>query len=418
MTEYVILVGVVALAAIAGYRRFGGSLRSTVENEGTKVALLESTSPGDVPGGGGGTGTGTGTGFGSVPVPDDGTHCTGDTCTRPGFCFVAGTPIATPRGLRSIETIEAGDEVLSRDEASGRVVVEHVVRTFVTASASLVDVSVEEGAGHIETIRATPVHPFFAVGRGWVEAGQLAVGDALVGAGEMPLHVAAVEPLAARDTVYNFEVEQTHSYFAGAVAAWVHNVCGAGAMGVDNFSYGTTPVTPASVAAADATLVQQGYQFVGWHGTSTGAAESMVNGSAPRPTDYGDPLWDGFYVGATPEMASGYAADPNTGAPGKIIRIYVPGSGIQGNVYTYPNDINDAKTDLNLPEPIKQGIGPFVIAGNDGTGQTEIVLSPAVADGAVVIPSLHGVDGNGRLDPNGAESHGPTSPAHPPGAGL
>src|SRR4051812_13902411 len=175
LTEYIIVLGVVALAALAGYRRFGDSVRSTVEKEGTKVALLESTSPGDVPGAGG-------PGLGGAPIPDDGTNCKGGVCTGPGFCFVAGTPITTPRGMRPIETIEAGDEVLSRDEDTGRFVVEHVVRTFVTASAPLVAVSVEEGAGRIETIRATPVHPFFAVGRGWVEAAHLAVGDTLVGA--------------------------------------------------------------------------------------------------------------------------------------------------------------------------------------------------------------------------------------------
>jgi hypothetical protein len=80
-----------------------------------------------------------------------------------------------------------------------------------------------------ETIITTPNHPFRVIGRGWVEAGDLAVGDELqlLSGGSVTLEQAVATQLASPLTVYNFEVEGWHSYHVGSNAVLVHNAeCG------------------------------------------------------------------------------------------------------------------------------------------------------------------------------------------------
>src|SRR5260221_13477497 len=53
MVQYIILVGVVALIAVAGYRVFGRGSAATVSLLGERVTTLTSTNPGEGSGGGG-----------------------------------------------------------------------------------------------------------------------------------------------------------------------------------------------------------------------------------------------------------------------------------------------------------------------------------------------------------------------------
>jgi hypothetical protein len=134
-------------------------------------------------------------------------------------CFVAGTPVDTVDGSRPIEQVERGTLVLTRDEASGRIQYEPVLDVSVRADRAVVDVRLAEA----DTIRATPNHQFWTEDRGWVPAGELVPGEALFSARLGSLHVASVEPEGEGATVYNFEVQGTHTYFVGNASAWVHN---------------------------------------------------------------------------------------------------------------------------------------------------------------------------------------------------
>ncbi len=174
----------------------------------------------------GGTNTG-GTNTGGTKPPNS----TPPACTRSGGCpaqgqcFIAGTPVQTASGPMPIEQIHIGDEVLSKDEVTGESSFRPVAQVFARLSEALIDVHVTSPEGLDETIRSTPEHPYWSRERGWVAAGLLRTGERLVAAKGGELEVTEVVAIDAQAPVFNLEVDRTHTYFAGALGAWVHNVC-------------------------------------------------------------------------------------------------------------------------------------------------------------------------------------------------
>ena len=79
-----------------------------------------------------------------------------------------------------------------------------------------------------ETISATPNHPFYVDKLGWTLAKNLRAGDILVlSNGEfVVIEWIQHEILEAPVKVYNFEVEDFHTYFVGESSVLVHNECG------------------------------------------------------------------------------------------------------------------------------------------------------------------------------------------------
>ena len=147
---------------------------------------------------------------------------------EPGKCFVAGTPVLTVNGLRPIEKIAIGDLVWSRDENTGEMGLREVTHLFITSEQETLEVELKSEEESSETIGATLGHPFWVIGEGWVEARRLRVGDRVSTGGNGWLQVQSVRGHARRETVYNFEVAGSHSYFVGRSRAWVHNACTAG----------------------------------------------------------------------------------------------------------------------------------------------------------------------------------------------
>ena len=146
-------------------------------------------------------------------------------------CFIAGTPIRLEVGSKAIEALRSVAEygsgcdwVLARDEhdAGGVVRPRRVLQCFVRVSPIL-----EVVAGG-RVIGTTGEHPFWVVGKGWVPAGSLEVGDLLGGSGEGGVRVESVRDTGRVETVYNVEVEGDHTYFVGdetewGFDLWVHN---------------------------------------------------------------------------------------------------------------------------------------------------------------------------------------------------
>ena len=137
-------------------------------------------------------------------------------------CFVAGTPIALANGSTTpIEGVTVGDEVLSYDPDRGDFVSGRVTRLLVhPRTPKLLRIN--------GVLTTTAEHRFY-VGGEWVPAGELHIGDLLLGDGSAGIastlgadqRVVSLEELPGGVTTYNFEVEQYHDYFAGGVL--VHN---------------------------------------------------------------------------------------------------------------------------------------------------------------------------------------------------
>ena len=165
-------------------------------------------------------------------------------------CFTAHTRIITRSGKKEIQDIEEGDEVPSADPYTGEISYKKVLKTTCQEADTLVLVSVNG-----ETIETTETHPFWVEEHGFVSTYHLKQGDTLRLADGSNVSVESVEirHLDAPVLVYNFTVEDNHTYFVGDSGVWVHNAkCTAGKTtakkvakkqmldaGIDNFDYGS-----------------------------------------------------------------------------------------------------------------------------------------------------------------------------------
>ena len=138
------------------------------------------------------------------------------------LCFVAGTLVETLDGHKPIETVKVGDYVYAEDPETGEKALKQVVQTFVNQTKELVHVNVEG-----EQITTTPGHPFYVKNKGWVEAVNLCVNDELVlRSGEnVVIEKLRFEILEEPVAVYNFEVEDFHTYYVTRSSILVNNLC-------------------------------------------------------------------------------------------------------------------------------------------------------------------------------------------------
>ncbi len=143
--------------------------------------------------------------------------------------------------------------VWSRDEATGEEGFQIVVETYIRETDELVHLtyategtgapSASDGlaaeqswtlggssaTGTTATLTGTAEHPFWSLTQAkWVELGKLEVGELLsLSTGTATVTALRVEMLAEPVKVYNFQVAQTHTYFAAPTATdpfvWVHN---------------------------------------------------------------------------------------------------------------------------------------------------------------------------------------------------
>ncbi|WP_229686412.1 polymorphic toxin-type HINT domain-containing protein [Longimycelium tulufanense] len=133
-------------------------------------------------------------------------------------CFPAGTAVETADGTKPIEQIKVGDTVWARDITSGVSRLRHVTALFSREATKLVTITVGD-----LTVDTTPEHPFWVVGYGWVEAGELKVGDRLQSRdGAQPV-ISSLSTRDERTSVYNFEVEGDHNYYVSDFELLVHN---------------------------------------------------------------------------------------------------------------------------------------------------------------------------------------------------
>lgn len=135
-------------------------------------------------------------------------------------CFIAGTMVLTTAGLVAIENIKAGDVVITTAPDTLETAGKTVLETYVRQVNTLVHLTING-----EEIVTTDNHPFYVQGRGFIEAGNLLVGDKLISVNGEDLIIENffIEETAEPVDVYNFQVEEYHTYFVGESAVWVHN---------------------------------------------------------------------------------------------------------------------------------------------------------------------------------------------------
>ena len=135
-------------------------------------------------------------------------------------CFVAGTMILTAIGLVAIENIKAGDKVISTDPETFETAEKTVLETYIREDSKLIHLMING-----EEIITTETHPFYVKNRGFVNAGELAIGDELLDSNCNVLLVEnhSVELTDEPVTVYNFQVEDFHTYHVGENCVLVHN---------------------------------------------------------------------------------------------------------------------------------------------------------------------------------------------------
>jgi RHS repeat-associated protein len=149
--------------------------------------------------------------------------CPGGVCLNGSKCFAAGTLVATPEGERAIDLIKVGDLVLSQDEATGEQSARRVTQTFVTLDQQVIEATLAAADG-VERLVATLTHPFYVEGQGFTSASELEPGMSVMTASGTAT-VQGLRRMEGHRTVYNIEVESTHTYFVGRLRSWVHNAC-------------------------------------------------------------------------------------------------------------------------------------------------------------------------------------------------
>ena len=135
-------------------------------------------------------------------------------------CFTGDTLVAAENGQKRIDEIEVGDKVWAFNVETGESELKTVTKVYVHSVDEILHLYTDEG-----DIDTTANHPFYVIGKGWVAAGDLAVGDKVFNLDGTTSTIlgSEIEVLDEPILVYNLEVEDFHSYFVGCVPILVHN---------------------------------------------------------------------------------------------------------------------------------------------------------------------------------------------------
>lgn len=142
---------------------------------------------------------------------------------KPAACFVGNTLIDTRGGKKEIKDIKVGDYVFSYDTISKQYGYKKVIETFKNKTNVLTHIFI----GNNEIV-ATPNHPFYDYDKDiFIRANYLNNNISLLKSnGEITHLNNIITTNTNEDTyVYNFTVEDYHTYFVGDDEILVHNKC-------------------------------------------------------------------------------------------------------------------------------------------------------------------------------------------------
>ncbi len=121
----------------------------------------------------------------------------------------------------NIEDIEVGDEVLSRCEITGEMAYKKVTKVFAHGDAKVRVIACDHGPEYYAMFGAkanfpiltTANHPFWVEGKGWTKVCDLQAGDEFLTHNGVKATYRSTSKVVLEDDVYNFEVEDFHTYF-------------------------------------------------------------------------------------------------------------------------------------------------------------------------------------------------------------
>ncbi len=158
-----------------------------------------------------------------------------NTPERQPCCFAGETFVSSLGGVKlgdgtwscSIEDLDVGDMVLSRDDVTGETGYKQVSKVFCNGHMPVFGIVCEHSKAFRRrnpvplVLHATAEHPFWVKGKGWVKVCDLKKGDELVTYDDDKLTVLEMRGIGDVE-VYNIEVEDFHTYFVGYERALVH----------------------------------------------------------------------------------------------------------------------------------------------------------------------------------------------------
>jgi len=132
-----------------------------------------------------------------------------------GGCFPAGTKISTPQGVKNIEDLKEGDEILSFNKDKN-IEIDVIEKVFEHENNKILKITLWGGS----VIRATPNHWFFNEYNRFTPLENFKVGDVLIHESGDVMPIEKIEE-DGNEKVYNFHVFKNHTYIANNI--FVHN---------------------------------------------------------------------------------------------------------------------------------------------------------------------------------------------------
>ncbi|MEP4511033.1 MAG: polymorphic toxin-type HINT domain-containing protein [Paracoccaceae bacterium] len=114
--------------------------------------------------------------------------------------------------------------VIARNEETGISGVFPITALMSRQAADTMWITVEDAQGQITRMGVTSEHPLFVIGEGWLDASQVAPGDQIRNSNLQALTVLSIDVDTRPQIVHNLEIAEAHTYFAGELEAWGHNI--------------------------------------------------------------------------------------------------------------------------------------------------------------------------------------------------
>ena len=223
----------------AGYKSSAGDSSCTRCSAGTYNSSAGSSSCTTCPAGsyctGGSNITSCGSGKTSPAGSSSSSACTSTSTGGGGggSCFLKGTPVLTKDGYKDIDKIEVGDYVLSYNLETNKAEYKQVSYKFVfedkdedlyTLDIDGVELKVTAHHRFYVSNNRTLIGNLDLFEQVYIAAEDLKVGDVLVDNNGYLHRVNRITHEPIKDTLYNLQVEDNHSYYVGENSILVHNM--------------------------------------------------------------------------------------------------------------------------------------------------------------------------------------------------